>query len=124
MKKLEQKIRRKIEEILSQQCGAVKRTQIMAQLEGLSIIHAIIGMVTEIEKEKQDQIEQLQEEIRKLHARLNQMSLVNDHNRDRQIIELHKQGLSKEKIAASVGMTRQGVYKALARLDVNSVASR
>jgi hypothetical protein len=40
MEDLGQKVRQKIEGILSPKCGAVKRKQLMAQLEELLIIHA------------------------------------------------------------------------------------
>ncbi len=121
MEDIEQKIRQKIEGTLNQSCGAVKREQIMVQLEALSIIHAIASMVSEIEEDKQALIDSLKEANKKLPARLNQMSFINDQDRDQKIIELYKQGLSKGQIATSVGMTRQGVYKALERLNVNSV---
>jgi hypothetical protein len=42
----------------------VKREQIMAQLEGLSIIQSIISLVGEIEEEKQILIQPLQDENR------------------------------------------------------------
>jgi len=88
MGNIEQKVRQKIEGILSQQCGGVKRTQIMAQLEGLSIIYSITSFVSEIEKEKQDQLEQLQNENRRLKAKVNQLSFCNDSERDKKVIEL------------------------------------
>jgi hypothetical protein len=36
MERLEQKVRQQIEWVLNQQCGGVKREQIMTKLEGLS----------------------------------------------------------------------------------------
>ena len=77
MKDVEQKVKQKIEEILSPKCNAVKGEKIMAQLEELLIIHAFNSFATEIEKEKQDlieQIKQLQEENKKLHSQLNRIS--------------------------------------------------
>jgi DNA-binding transcriptional regulator YbjK len=35
MENIQQEVRQKIEQTLNQQCGGVKREQIMAQLEGL-----------------------------------------------------------------------------------------
>ena len=61
------------------------------------------------------------EEIRRLQAKINQMSFKNDPARDQQIIELIKQGLPKTKIARIVRMSRQGLYKALRRLGVDNV---
>ena len=63
------------------------------------------------------------EETRKLQAKLNQLSFRTDTVRDQQIRELSKQGLSKTQIARNVGMSRQGLYKALRRLGVDSVNS-
>src|SRR3989304_2925643 len=63
------------------------------------------------------------EETRKLQAELNQLSFGNDPARDQQIIVLSKQGLPKAQIARIVEMSRQGLYKALRRLGVNSVNS-
>ncbi len=53
--------------MLSQQCGGVKRTQIMVQLERFNVTYAITSLVAEIEKE--DQIEQLEEGNRLLLGR-------------------------------------------------------
>ena len=61
------------------------------------------------------------EEIRRLQAKINQMSFRNEPARDQQIIELTKQGLPKSHIARIVGMSRQGLYKALRRLGVDNV---
>lgn len=121
MGNLEEKVRQKIEGILSQQCGAVKRTQIMAQLEGFNVIYAITSLVTDIEKEKQDQIERLQYENRRLKAKVNQLSFCNNSERDKKLIELYKKGLPKTEIAKRTGLSRPGLYKALRRLGVNGL---
>ena len=68
-------------------------------------------------------MEEKEEIIRKLQAELNQLSFGNDPARDQLIIELSKQGLPKAQIARNVGMSRQGLYKALRRLVVGSVNS-
>jgi len=91
------------------------------QLERSGVIGGITSLITGIETEKQDVIARLLEEKRRLQTRINQMSFTNDRDRDRRIVELSKQGLTKEKIAVSVGMSRQDVYKALERVNVNSV---
>ena len=61
------------------------------------------------------------EEIRRLQAKINQMSFRNDPARDQLIIELINQGLPKSHIARIVGMSRQGLYKAIHRLGVDNV---
>ena len=121
MENIEQKIRQKIEGILSQKCGAVKRKQIMAQLEGLSIISTIINLVGEFAKDKEELIKQLQEENRLQHSQLNMVSFKSDPFRDEQILTLNSQRLSLRKIAKEVQMTPSGVSKALQRLGVYSV---
>lgn len=113
-----QKVRQKIEGILSHQCGGMQRTQIMAQLGGLSIIHAITSMVSEIEKEKQSLIESLEEENKKLHCLVNQLSFRSDPARDGQLLQLQEMGLSKKQIGKRLGMSAWGVSKALRRLGV------
>jgi hypothetical protein len=97
-RELEQKLREKIEWVLNKRCSAVKRSQIMAQLERLSIINAIISLVGEIEKVEQDQIKQLQDENRQLKAKVNQLAFCNDSERDNKVIELFKKGLAKTEI--------------------------
>ncbi len=119
MENIQQKVRQKIEQTLSQQCGAVKREQIMAQLEGLSIIHAITSMVTEIEKEKQALIDSLKEENKKLHSIVNQLSFRSNPTKDGQLLQLYELGLSKKQIGKQVGISVWGVSKALRRLGVN-----
>jgi hypothetical protein len=121
MENIFQKVREKIEWILNQQCGGVKREQIMAQLEVLSVTPSIISLVGEIEKEKRDTIEQIQEENRRLHGRLNMLSFGMDSLRDEQILKLNSQGLSLRKIAKEVQMTPSGVSKALQRVGIYSV---
>ena len=75
-----------------------------------SLIPTITGLVNEE-----------REEIRKLQAKTNQKSFRNEPARDQQIIELIKQGLPKSQIARIVGMSRQGIYKAIHRLGVDNV---
>jgi hypothetical protein len=111
MENIQQKNRQQVEGILSQQCSGVKREQIMAQLEGLSIIPSIIDLVGEIEEEKQDIIQQLQGENRRLHSQLNQFSFGSNPDRDERIIRLCKQGLTREQMAKQVGMLKWGVIK-------------
>jgi DNA invertase Pin-like site-specific DNA recombinase len=121
MENIQQKVRQKIEEIISQQRGGMKREQIMAQLEGFNVFYAITSLVAEIEKEKQDLIEQLQDENRRLKAKVNQLSFCNDSERDKKVIELYQKGLPKTEIAKQTGLSRPGLYKTLRRLGVNGL---
>jgi DNA-binding phage protein len=121
MENIGQKVRQKIEWILSQQCGAVKREQIMAQLEGFNVFYAITSLVADIEKEKQYMIQQLQEENRRLKAMVKHLSFCNDSERDKKVIELYKKGLPKTEIAKQTGLSRPGLYKTLRRLGVNGL---
>jgi DNA-binding phage protein len=121
MENIGQKVRQKIEWILSQQCGAVKREQIMAQLEGFNVFYAITSLVADIEKEKQAQIQQLLDENRRLKAKVNQLSFCNDSERDKKVMELYKKGLTKTEIAKQTGLSRPGLYKTLRRLGVNGL---
>ncbi len=121
MENIQQKVRQQIEWILNQQCGAVKREQIMAQLEGFNVIYAITSLVADIEEEKQDLIKQLQDENRRLKAKVNQLSFSNDSERDKKVIELYKKGLPKTEIAKQTGLSRPGLYKTLRRLGVNGL---
>jgi DNA-binding phage protein len=121
MENIGQKVRQKIEWILSQQCGAVKREQIMAQLEGFNVFYAITNLVADIEKEKQAQIQQLLDENRRLKAKVNQLSFCNDSERDKKVMELYKKGLTKTEIAKQTGLSRPGLYKTLRRLGVNGL---
>ena len=57
-----------------------------------------------------------------MHNQLNMLSFTNNPERDRKIRELHTQGLCPREIARQVRMSRQGVAKALKRLNCNSVA--
>lgn len=90
MENIEQKVRQKIEWVLNQQCGGVKKEQIMVQLEGLNVFYAVTSLFADIEKEKQAQIQQLQDENRRLKAKVNQLSFCNDSARDKKVIELYK----------------------------------
>lgn len=121
MENIEKKVRQKIEWILNQQCGGVKREQRMAQLAGLSIICAITSMVSGIEKEKQALIDSLQEENKALHSQLNQLSFRSDPARDRQLLQLQKMGLFRKQIGKRLGMSAWGLSKALRWIGVNSV---
>jgi uncharacterized membrane protein len=121
MENIQQKVRQQIEGILSQLCGAVKREQIIAQFEGLSVIQSIISLVGEIQNEKQVLIRQLQEENRRLKSKVNQLSFCNDSERDKKVIELYKKGLPKTEIAKKTGLSRPGLYKTLRRLGVNGL---
>jgi hypothetical protein len=121
MENIQKKVRQKIEWILSQQCGAVKREQIMTQLEGLNVFYAITALVADIENEKQILIQQLQDENRRLKAKVNQLSFSNDSERDKKVIELFKKGLPKTEIAKWTGLSRPGLYKTLRRLGVNGL---
>ena len=80
------------------------------------VVDSLIPTITRLLNEER-------EETRKLQAELNQLSFGNDPARDQLIIELSKQGLPKAQIARNVGMSRQGLYKALSRLGVGSVNS-
>jgi len=61
-------------------------------------------------------LEEERESTRKLQAKLNQLSFGNEPDRDKRIVELHNQGLSRGKIAKAVGTSKWGVSKALRRL--------
>jgi len=80
------------------------------------VVDSLIPTITRLLNEER-------EETRKLQAELNQLSFGNDPARDQQILELWKEGLPKAQIARIVGMSRQGLYKALRRLGVDSVNS-
>lgn len=64
-------------------------------------------------------IEEQEVSLRKLIARSNQVAFRNDPERDKRIIEMFNQGLSKRKIAKEVEITPWGVSKALRRLGLN-----
>ncbi len=121
MENIQQKVIQKIEQTLSQQCGGVKREQIMTQLEGLSVFYAITSFIAEIEKEKQDLLKQLRDENQRLKAKVNQLSFCNDSERDNKVIELYEKGLPKTEIATQTGLSRPGLYKTLRRLGVNGL---
>ena len=53
---------------------------------------------------------------RKVRAKLNWHSFGNDPDKDKRIVELHNQGLSRGKIAKAVGISKWGVSKTLERL--------
>jgi flagellar biosynthesis/type III secretory pathway chaperone len=99
----------------------VKREQIMAQLERFNVIYAITSLVADIEKHKQILIHQLQDENRRLKAKVNQLSFCNDSERDKKVIELYKKGLPKTEIARQTALSRPGLYKALRRLGLNGL---
>lgn len=63
------------------------------------LVPYISNQLSEILKEKE-------ESNRKLKAKLNQLSFGNDPERDKGIVELYKQGLSRGKIAKVVGMSK------------------
>ena len=75
------------------------------------LLPKIVNLVIHLMEEKE-------ETIRKLQAELNQLSFGNDPARDQLILELSKQGLPKTQIARIVGMSRQGLYKAICRLGI------
>ena len=54
-----------------------------------------------------------------MHNQLNMLSFTNNPERDQQTLELHAQGLCPREIARQVRMSRQGVAKALKRLNGN-----
>jgi DNA-binding NarL/FixJ family response regulator len=65
-------------------------------------------------------MEQKEEMIRELSAKLNQLTFGSIPERDQKIIELLKQGLSRRRIGKKVKMSPWGVSKALHRFGVNS----
>lgn len=71
-----------------------------------------------------ESIRDLEEENKTLVAKFNRASFQSDPARDNQILELHRQRLSNSQIGRIVGMTRQGVGRALKRLNGNSISSR
>lgn len=89
------------------------------------LVPSLITLITQLMKEKEENIRELREENRRLQAQINQMSFTNNPLRDQKIIELFKEGLSTAEIARTVGMSRQGLVKAFRRLqlDGNSVAT-
>lgn len=95
----------------------VKRNPYITEWKEIrQVVESLIPTITRLVNEER-------EETRKLQAELNQLSFGNDPARDQLILELSKQGLSKTQIARIVGMSRQGLYKALGRLGVDSVNS-
>jgi hypothetical protein len=77
--------------------------------EVLPIIYEIFG----------DRLQALEQELKQLNRKMNQLSFRNDPVRDRRITELFNAGYSRGKIAREVGMSKWGVSKALRRLGVN-----
>ena len=95
----------------------VKRNPYVTEWKEIrQVVDSLIPTITGLLNEER-------EETRKLQAELNQLSFGNDPARDQQILELWKEGLPKAQIARIVGMSRQGLYKALRRLGVDSVNS-
>jgi len=76
----------------------------------------LLPLIFELFEEEFNDLNHKQE---KLQAKVNQLSFGNDPERDRRMIELYNQGLSRAKIAKEVGMSKWGVSKALRRLGVN-----
>ena len=83
----------------------------------------IANLIIHLMEEKEETIRELEEENRRLLGRLNMRTFANNPERDQQILELHGQGLRPREIARQVRMSRQGVAKALKRLNGNSVAT-
>lgn len=80
-----------------------------------TLIEPIISLVLQLIKE-------LEKENKRLKSQFNQSSFQSDPGRDKQILKLHRQGLNNSEVGRTIGMTRQGVAKALRRLNGNSVA--
>ena len=114
MKEIEDKVK----EVLHQKLfflEYVKRNPYVTEWKEIrQVVDSLIPTITWLVNEER-------EEIRRLQAKINQMSFRNEPARDQQIIELTKQGLTKTEIARIVGMSRQGIYKALRRLGVDNV---
>ncbi len=85
----------------------------------------LINLVDQLIEKKEESIKELREENRRLQAQINQMSFTNNLLRDRQIIQLFKEGVPKAETARTVGMPRQSLVKAFKKLqlDGNSVAT-
>lgn len=126
MKELEQRLREKINWQLrlieyDRKFAYVDWGQVRRVIQQL--IPTVANLVVQLMEEKEDLIKELEESNRELKAKLNQLSFSNNAQRDQRIRELYKQGLPKTQIARNVGMSRQGLYKALRRLGADSVNS-
>ena len=82
------------------------------------LLPKIANLIVQLMEEKEGIIRELEEENRKLSAKLN-LRTGNNPERDQRIRELYKQGLSRGQIAKEVSMSKWGVSKALRRLSVN-----
>ena len=114
MKEIEDKVKQALHQKLFILEYSRRNPYVTEWKEIRQVVDSLIPTITWLVNEER-------EEIRRLQAKLNQLSFRNDPLRDQQIIELIKQGLPKPQIARIVGMSRQGIYKALRRLGVDNV---
>jgi len=67
----------------------------------------------------EEEFKLLKDENSKLVSTINKLSFKNDPIRDKLIIELFDEGMSRGEISKRTGMSKWGVSKALRRLGVN-----
>jgi len=106
---INQKLHRQLQLIQNKRLYPFMDWGVLERIVNEQLLPSISNVISEALKEKE-------EANRILRARLNQLKFGNDPERDKRIVELFNQGLSRGQIAKEVGMSKWGVSKALKRL--------